>query len=177
MVRVRRRAGVIALLCLLSEASTTVGAADEAPTGLPPTASIYIAPSMRSVTARMLERSPTFRRQCDSIAESGSIFVTVRLVPASGNQLTRARTTLRRYSSGLMFAQVEIPADSQVAELIAHEFEHILEFIEGVDLPSLSRGRPSDVLALRDGSFETWRAVVAGRTAAQEMNRRLPERP
>lgn len=151
-----------------ASANEANGMASAVATVLPST--IQVESLLRSVTARMLEKSPTFQRQCQDIGASTSIVVKVRVVPASRNSLTRATTTFRRYTSGLTIADVEIPAASPVFELLAHEFEHIAEYVEGLDLRAAARERPEEVYQMRDGSFETSRAVVAGRAAAKEMD-------
>lgn len=172
-----RPQSLLVLVCLLlagggyasaSEANEMVTVAP----AMPPT--IQVETLLRSITARMLAKSPTFKRQCHVIGGSDSIVVKVRVVPAARNSFTRATTTFRRYTSGLTIADVEIPAASPVVELIAHEFEHIAEYVEGVNLRTLVRERPEEAYQMRDGSFETNRAVDAGRTAVKEMG--LPTR-
>ncbi len=147
-------------------------AVEEAPAlaALPPV--IQVESLLRTVTARMLEKSPTFKRQCNLIGASGTVVVKVRVVPAPRNSFTRATSTFRRYTSGITVVDVEIPAASRVVELLAHEFEHIAEYVEGVDLKSMARKRPDEAFQLRDGSFETSRAVHAGRAAAQEVDKK-----
>lgn len=161
------------VLCLrLVCVPASVSAIEEAPAivAMPP--AIQVETLLRGTTARMLERSPTFRRQCDLIGASGTIVVKVRVVPSARNSFTRATTTFRRYTSGLTVADVEIPAASRVVELVAHEFEHIAEYVEGVDLKDLTRSRPEEAFQLRDGSFETSRAVHAGRAVVNEVDRK-----
>jgi hypothetical protein len=163
----------IVVACLGLASLPTPAAAIEEPSAiaaLPPV--IQVESLLRTVTARMLEKSPTFKRQCDLIGGSGSIVVKVRVVPAPRNSFTRATTTFRRYTSGITIADVEIPAASRIVELLAHEFEHIAEYVEGVDLKSMARARPDEAFRLRDGSFETNRAVQAGRAAVNEVERR-----
>ncbi len=173
MFRVVRPVGFILVLLLgLVCFPAPAVAVEEAPVlvALPP--AIQVESLLRSVTARMLEKSPTFKRQCDLIGASGSVVVKVRVVPAPRNSLTRAASTFRRYTSGITVVDVEIPAASRVVELLAHEFEHIAEYVEGVDLKSMARKRPEEAFQLRDGSFETSRAVHAGRAAVQEVDRK-----
>ena len=63
---------------------------------------------------------------------------------------------------------MEVPAGTLFAELLAHEFEHVLEQIEGVDLAALaaSSGAARQVEA---GVFESERARAAGRAVAGEL--------
>jgi hypothetical protein len=173
MSRDVRGVGFISLvLFALVGSPAPAAAAEEAPAlvALPPT--IQVETLLRSVTARMLEKSPTFKRQCDVIGASSVVVVKVRVVPAPRNSFTRATTTFRRYTSGITVVDVEIPAASKLVELLAHEFEHIAEYVEGVDLKTMARRRPEEAFQLRDGSFETSRAVQAGRAAVQEVERK-----
>jgi hypothetical protein len=55
-------------------------------------------------------------------------------------------------------------------ELIGHEFEHLLEQIEGLDLKRLARVKGSGVRVLEGRVFETDRAQAAGRLVAAEMD-------
>ena len=55
--------------------------------------------------------------------------------------------------------------------MLAHEFEHILEQIEGLDLPTLSRVKGSGVREVEYAVFETERAQAAGEAVAAEVGR------
>jgi hypothetical protein len=173
MLRVVYRVAVLIVLCVgLARPVAAAPAGEEAPiaAALPPT--IQVESLLRNTTTRMLEKSPTFRRQCDIIGAAGHVVVKVRIVPAPRNSMCRATTTFRRYTSGITVADVEIPAASPVVELLAHEFEHIAEYVQGVDLKTLSQKCPGEAFQLRDGSFETQRAVQAGRAVAHEVERK-----
>jgi hypothetical protein len=164
---------VFIVLCLgLGGGTSSASAAEEAPAVFALPATIQVESLLRSVTSSMLQKSPTFKRQCDIIGAAGHVVVKVRVVPAPKNSITRATTTFRRYTSGITVADVEIPAASPVIELIAHEFEHIAEYVQGVDLKALAQKHPREAFQLRDGSFETQRAVQAGRAVAHECDRR-----
>jgi hypothetical protein len=52
--------------------------------------------------------------------------------------------------------------------LLGHEFEHAAEQAEGLNLRLRAAERNSHVHRLEDGSFETDRAVEAGRVVARE---------
>jgi hypothetical protein len=66
---------------------------------------------------------------------------------------------------------VHLPPSSDHAELIAHELEHIIEQIEGIDLRSMARVRNSGVYQMELAAFETDRAQEAGRTVRTETRR------
>jgi hypothetical protein len=67
---------------------------------------------------------------------------------------------------------IEIPPASQdFAELLAHEMEHVTEFIDRVDFKALVEARDGGVVQFGlAGGFESTRAQQAGRTAAAEVD-------
>ena len=112
----------------------------------------------------LAQASPTFRAQCERIAASRVLRVDVELLQAVGS--ARAETTITRYSAGAVRADVRIVFGQDYRELIGHEFEHIIEQLEGVDLQSeAEHGRAWLVDA---HMFETRRAAEAGRRVRRE---------
>ncbi len=61
---------------------------------------------------------------------------------------------------------------SDLIELIAHEVEHIIEQLDGLDLARLARLAPVTVWATGDQRFETQRATQMGRLVAAEVEAR-----
>jgi hypothetical protein len=135
-------------------------------------ANIRTTLELRDAVATLLARSPTLRAQCEKIAAAPKTYVTVELSVGPFSAQTRARSTARRFPSGLLMVDVEIPPASQeFAELLAHELEHVTEFIEGVDFKTLAQSRDSGILQCgAGGSFESVRAQQAGRAAAAEID-------
>jgi hypothetical protein len=133
------------------------------------TTSIQFAPELRSEVDRMLQRSATFREQYRRIAEAGPLMVGVHLDVRLCQTSYRARTTFRRYQSGLIVADVTIAPGSQPGEWIAHEFEHILELLDGRNLPQLASNSANDVWYSGRDVIETDRAIRAGHTVRDEM--------
>jgi hypothetical protein len=133
------------------------------------TTSIQFAPELRSVVDRMLQRSATFREQYRRIAEARPLVVGVRLDVRLCQTSYRARTTLHRYQSGLLVADVVIAPGSESGEWIAHEFEHILELLDGRNLAQLARNLASDVWYSDSDVIETDRAIRAGHIVRDEM--------
>jgi hypothetical protein len=134
-------------------------------------ANIHTAVELRLPITRLLVQSRTLRAQCARIAAARTTQVTVTITTAPLDSQTRARSRARRYDSGLLIVDIEIPAASQdFLELLAHEFEHATEIIEGLDFKALagSRGAPQ-IQRRSDGSFESDRATQAGRAAAAEL--------
>ena len=115
------------------------------------------------------DRSPSFRTQLARIAEAGRLRVTIQIDPLIPSRC-RAFTRLQRRGQRIR-AEIHLPPSSDHAELLAHEFEHILEQIEGVDLRSQARVRGSGVSEVEYAVFETDRAQKAGRTVRAETRR------
>jgi hypothetical protein len=115
----------------------------------------------------LIARSPTLQRQCALIAAADRVMVQLSSGPRSST-FDRARTTFTRDRSGLR-AAVFVPVSSDFAELLAHELEHVIEQIEGLNLRRLARHRQSGVRRIGNNVFETARASDAGLAAAGEV--------
>ena len=138
----------------------------EAGAVLPP--NLTYALMYRELLQTMVRKSPAFRRQCQRLAYADHVTVTLRLASAGGGSTAaRARTNIVR-SEHRLLAAVEIKALDNAAELIAHEIEHIIEQIDGIDLKRQSLHSGKGVTECVDGSFETIRAVRVGQLVAQE---------
>ena len=141
---------------------------DVAP-AVPPTmaTSATVEPSgaFGDVIMRLQEQSPTFCRQ---LRRLGSSRVRVR-VWADYPQRTAsvlARTIVKRHEGEITSADIYLPISPYTVELLAHEVEHVVEQLDGVDLAAhLGTGQ---VWRGRDGGFETRRAVDVGRRVAAE---------
>ena len=129
---------------------------------------VQVSAPLQSVVETLLQKSATIRRQSAAIGRVARVRVAMNLVSPVGGAGRGARATVRRYEAGFLNAVIDIPAGPDLPELIAHEFEHVLEQIEGLNLSVLSRMRSTGVVQLADGSFETERAHAAGRAAAME---------
>lgn len=113
----------------------------------------------------LLRMSGTFRAQCERIAADPRAHVRVTIA-YSLEPGTRAQTTVHRYRSGALVAEVEMLFGGNYRELLAHEFEHVIEQIEGVDLrEEATQGTAWMVGA---GAFETRRARLAGVQVLEE---------
>jgi hypothetical protein len=67
-------------------------------------------------------------------------------------------------------AQIFLYPSPDAVELIAHEIEHVLEQLDGVDLKA--QVGSGNVWKREDGGFETRRATEAGRRVPREMRER-----
>jgi len=89
------------------------------------------------------------------------------------NPLARAQTIINRYEAGGIRAEVTLRFAEDYLELLAHEFEHIIEQIDGVSLPDEAfQGR---AWRTPSGAFETRRAFEAGLRAREEYEALAPE--
>lgn len=122
---------------------------------------------LRPTIERMLEQSPTFRRQVLRLVQAPGLIVRIGLLQGKPLSGVRARTEMDIADRSLV-ANVFIKPMENVVELIAHEFEHIIEQLDGVDLRARSALSGTGVWSCDDGSFETKRAVRVGRLVAEE---------
>jgi hypothetical protein len=129
----------------------------------------------RAIVQEMLDRSPTFRRQCARIATARSLTIEVVSAAASPGRRAPAWSLIERQPSGILHAVVSITPNGRVPELIAHELEHVIEQLDGVDLSSKSRLNASGVRHCDCGdfaAFETTRAIHTGQKVAREVDLR-----
>ena len=156
----------------VSLVSNGVGVYDEpqtAPSGVAAPPNLAVPSAYQPAVATMLERSPMFRRQCLRLAAAPHLAVVVRIThPNNGGP--RARTQIRR-EGGQLSADVEINPYGDFTELLAHELEHIIEQLDGIDLAAKSGVARSGVRLCADGTFETSRAVRVGTLVALEARR------
>jgi ribosomal protein L18 len=135
---------------------------------LPPNL-IVSAPLQRTVES-MLRGSPTFRRQCARLADASSLTVSLEHVLIAARAKSQALTDVTVDRDGRMRARVQLGQAQDREEAIAHEFEHIIEQLDGVDLASLAR-QSTAAVRFRDEAnrFETERALATGRQVAREI--------
>ena len=157
-----------AVLALFLTATQLASLSAEGPDHARPPANLQVELFFRLVIDQMWQASPTFREQCRRLAAAPSLLVTVsREDPSTVPSFANAWTTLTLKESRLTKAQVHIKAGSNVAELIAHELEHVLERLDDVDL----QAQAGNGAVWKNGkaSFETRRAIEAGRRVAREI--------
>jgi hypothetical protein len=183
----RRRCAAISLLLSLAAAPLAAQSArlvamnvarpyleDERPF-VPGTVSVpgnvAVPDNLRPTVATMLRDSSTFRRQCARLARASDLDVTVQRILLPESATGGAFTRIVRRADGTLEADVRIDALGDSVLLIAHEFEHILEQLDGVDLAAMAARTDTGVSErAADGQFETERAVAAGRRVAQEVH-------
>ena len=145
-------------------------AAETAPARLALPPNFIVPDNFRHVIESMLHDSPTFRRQCLRIA--GEPKLMIHLIFATPWRLdVRAMTTITREADGRQVAHIAIAPRQDLVELVAHEFEHIVEQLDGVDLAAQA-ARPRTGVHAQSGTvgmFETVRATRIGLRVAGEM--------
>ncbi|MGH7465456.1 MAG: hypothetical protein ACREK1_09795 [Longimicrobiales bacterium] len=131
-------------------------------------ANLIIPDLYRETIETMLHRSPAFRRQCLRLANAPHVTVRLRNLYYNERTASRALTRIVRTSAGGLDATVQIQPLEHLPELIAHELEHVIEQIDGVDLLAHSSLPGTGVRTQDDGSFETIRARRVGALVARE---------
>ncbi len=86
----------------------------------------------------------------------------------------RARRSAR-IRSGALAAEIEIRSAPELTELLAHEFEHLIEQLDGVGLEGAGTGGRWRA-ASRMGPSKPTRAVAAGQQVAGEVTNNAPDR-
>jgi len=138
---------------------------------LPP--NLVVSAMFRPLVESMLRDSPTFRRQCVRIAGEPALTVHLAITPPPLRLGARAVTQMTRSAKGHLSAAVAVGSSRETEELIAHEFEHIIEQLDGVDLAARAALRNTGVMNIGQGSdvFETTRAKRVGLKVVSELGR------
>jgi Tol biopolymer transport system component len=132
---------------------------------LPP--NIEVAPEFRLFVDAMWESSPTFRRQIGRIAAAPRLRLRLDSEIVARSDPSKARASFQRQGGVLIGAELYFKRSLRLPELIAHEVEHVIEQLDGVDLEAHAGGGAAWKSA--DASFETVRAIEAGQRVASEL--------
>jgi len=134
--------------------------------------SVEMPATLEPVILKLLDRSPTFRQQCRRIVDAHHLRLVVRLIFPTGSFPVRA--TVRRSPVGRFQGWIDLTTvPTRYAEWIGHEFEHIIEHLDGVDIRERARRRDG-AYEVTAGLFETRRASEAGSRIAQEFKTGAP---
>jgi hypothetical protein len=146
-------------------------AAEAVPRQLAPPPNLVVSSMFRPLLESMLRDSPTFRRQCVRIAADRGLTVRLSIGSAPMGSDVRAITRMSRTEMGHLTAVVDIGFRENAQELIAHEFEHIIEQLDGVDLASRAARANTGVTTIGHATdkFETTRARRTGLKVAAEL--------
>lgn len=144
-----------------------------APVSLPP--NVAMPAAYDDLIDAMLRSSPTFRGQCTRIGRAGYLRIVVQRSLSAPPQ--SAVTRVVRQSDGRLEAHVEVGLFGDVVTLIAHEFEHVIEQLDGVNLAAMA-GRSGTGVHTDPGSgqFETERAIAIGQRVAHEVSNAVARR-
>lgn len=166
---------LVLILCLAAAAApgaaprgagTATALLPDALPHVPP--NLHASPPLLHLVSRMARLSPSFRAQCERIAGAKGLVVRMRYAGLRDDRPFHAKTIVRRHEFGAVIAEVDLYVPLEPVEIVAHEFEHVVEQIQGTDLPGLSRQRGSGVIEIGRNEFETKRAVDAGRRVLSE---------
>ena len=137
---------------------------------------LIVASLYRDTVELMRRQSATFRRQCLRIASDSRLTVVLEPGPPPSHLKALAWTRVERVD-GRLEAFVRLGKDYPAPGLIAHELEHVIEQLDGVDLQRKARIESSGVHECLCGSslaFETARAVRIGNQVTSELRARRP---
>jgi hypothetical protein len=132
-------------------------------------ANVQMPRALHAAVDHLLAQSSTLRRQCAVIAAAAARAKLMIVIVRPDLPGCRARASFARTSSGHLDAHIDVPFTRDFPELIAHELEHVVEQIEGLNLRRLSEQPATGVDEVATGTFETARAREAGRAAALEV--------
>jgi hypothetical protein len=133
---------------------------------------LVIKPTLLEVVEDGWERSKTLQRQCDELAGARAVVVLEWGKAADSQLRAKAHVELR---DGVVVARILIPPGSDAIELVAHELQHVIERVRGLDFKAESKRPGSGVWRAFHG-YETTAAIEAGRQVAKEL-RDAPRRP
>lgn len=179
-IGVRRCLAIFTMLVVLAIARPAVAEEGSAPAAsctvdAPTLLTVVDVPDLFEPAIMELFRwSPTFRQQCLRLVAGAS---RLRLVMEATWPVIPfpVRTTIARDPAGRVQARIQLtPGSRHEAELIAHEIEHVIEYLDGVDVRELALRRKGASRRGWPNLFESERAIRVGREVAQEMlaNRR-----
>ena len=135
----------------------------------------FAAPqTLKPLLSKMWTLSRTFRRQCARLRAEPSVRIRVYTAASLSQSGGRAATHIQRGPAGVVEAEVYLASfvhTSDFTELLAHEFEHIIEYLDGLDHARLARLAPATVWPTGRGQFETQRATETGRLVVAEVGR------
>ena len=159
----------VRLLCALLVTVPLVHAAADDSDNHDVPASIEVQGDLRHQMSLMLQRSPTFRQQCQRL-DVPDLHVQIRTDTMLVDRPFRARSTIHRSESGELTVSVAITAFGDPTEWLAHELEHVIEQLDGVRVAQLAVAGSADAWPTGDGMFETARAMRVGRLVRREMH-------
>lgn len=129
---------------------------------------IALSESLRPLMTGLLVDSITFRRQCQVVGATSNLRITIEMFHPAVWVSYRAITTFKRTGGQITATMRIIVPTRRFAEVMGHEFEHVLEQVEGINWRALSAKKGSGVHIVEEGIFETQRAIQVGLEVARE---------
>jgi hypothetical protein len=172
-------AGGVLALSLLVAVSAGAGERSDLPVDARPCrpGSALLPPGVNAEKAlipslqRMLRRSRTFRRQCERLAEAPWVHIRIRFdLRLHNDHAYRAVSVIQRPMPNLLLAVVAIQPTADPVQWVSHEFEHVIEQMDGVNVESLAERYYRHAWRSGSGMFETLRAIKAGELLLDEMH-------
>jgi Tol biopolymer transport system component len=162
---VRAVRAIPAMICLIVM-NGVIRASDQPGKSLPP--NLMSVAILHPALEKMRQSSPIFRRQCRRLAGASHLRVNLVLEELSRRPSHRARAAMEYRSGLLVSVTIHLTSFDEPVELIAHEIEHVIEQLDGVDLEA--HARTGTVWKSEDGAFETRRAIEVGRRVLREVS-------
>ncbi|MGE0129538.1 MAG: hypothetical protein AB7U82_15785 [Blastocatellales bacterium] len=131
---------------------------------LPP--NLILSEEARRRLEKVWLRSPTFRDQCRRVAQLPQAEIRFDFV-VRNSDAHHAITMVSR-TEGRMTITMRVFISDRCVEMIGHEFEHVVEQIEGMNLKALAFVPGAGVRRNAEGFYETKRAIEAGRRVFRE---------
>jgi hypothetical protein len=164
------RRGLVAAAWLMP---ALAGAAPAVEAVLPPR--FHVAESVKPRFLDLLALSPTFRAQCQRIADAEVRVVIEVGFPWEFDRKINALSTLVRDDGGrLAFVRVRLSHGGSWSVLIPHELEHVVEQLDGVNLAAIAAERNGKAWRVNGRAYETRRAHDAGHAVDREYRKRAP---
>lgn len=168
------RRGLVIAGWLVPTVAGLAGAAPAVDAVLPPR--FHVAESVKPRFLDLLAHSPTFQAQCQRIVEAGVRVVIEVGHPWDFDPRINALSTLVRDDRGrLAFVRVRLSHAGSWTVLLPHELEHVVEQLDGVDLPVIAAARNGQAWRVSGRAYETRRAHDVGHQVDQEYRKRAPE--
>jgi hypothetical protein len=160
-----------AMLLTLALLSTFFGATTHLPERqMCPTSAVSVEENLLNLVHSLCRHSLTFQRQSARIGSRPDMTVVVRLATTTRESaISRAWTTFTPVSSGRVRADVWVRPGIRIAEHVGHEFEHIVEWLDGIYAVERRRGEAGVILDGHGRVLETIRAIHVGRLVGQEL--------
>jgi hypothetical protein len=127
---------------------------------------LAVSKELGPLVRRLWEASPTFRRQCARLGEA-VVTIVIELDPKMDRKKMNAFTRIDMAHGLVRAATTQLRVWEP--EYLAHEIEHVLEHVDGVDLRRSARGGLAGVRETQARVFETARAIAIGRVVAREV--------